>query len=1441
MRQVYKELFQCPHGYSLDAVVCTTMTIDASAAVNLISVAAHPESDPLNMTQDQLNVLMNGGLSEKFYFFYDDDKPVKSETIIYPEECLAPVLRRMYSVKCECVFHPKLILVRFVCNDDSSKVLWHLLVSSHNLTLSKAYEVGIVLKSQESQNINHNFVNFLSYLTDRIYDENIKCKLKQYGEELENIEFLDDNSKYKIELAVSGLLSGNQPQLFSDLYDGLNNQKDHWLIVSPPYETGEKYQKNNSIFGPCIIGENGKFEKTLPTHAKMYIHYKQVHDKPLVDQLIIGSVNCSNSGFKKNIECIARISLADSYRNNMLIQDEAFNISNLSLSKKNFTFDSTPFKKIDDFTKLSYEGINILKKVIDNYEFTIEWSITEDRKYNASVKISEKKDSKSLPEDVYMNSLKILPYSMKEENSATSKKREKWEQFKKDQLLQFNGSKDTKKTQMLRLRYDDGFSTHEVLWYSIEKLADSKKVLKNQLDEFFEKAYASLFQKDNCEVYWGEFWDQYKTFCDVYKNDVDVLNKMDEMYRCVWAARCTHNDWNTASKQLPAALDKYNGLMPYQKSAVEQAVNSFNNGKKHFLVADEAGLGKTYIAQGVIKKVFEKWKKDKADQNNRVKDTFNVAYFGSNLFLLDRTSEKLMKKPDGSVDEDFHKIEGVDRFSMIPGAFMDSNISKVDKDKINIFMLSANLIGEIAESKSKDGNDYERELKKKFPEYEDIKEFRENAARCLKEYKIINLIIIDEFHRYDVNVKTIIDMIAFDGTKVLLLSATPYNWYSSTPLNKGDFIEDENTAEQSNNKIRTFWDKKENQKSTYDLLDNNKHPNNVLDLLECDNTTKETYENYVTAYKAYKESKNNQVKVEEYAQNASKKLREYMWRNERIYAAESKRYELPGKEALSGPEWQEAISGQLAASADKAARYKSLFPGIYSFAIKKFVSKIGTKDVYKDLNYDNADKDEDNFLYDSNNRLKSDLLKKNLRTESIRRLQVEPMKQMLWLTPSRTMYQPGAPFVKNTTKLLVFSAYKMVPRGVASIFSSYVAGNITGSAASNDIKIVDESIKSIENLDEIICNKNLFPKIYDIYIPSYTGEINNLGWDEFKRLFVVKNEKLLKEILYSIGNDFEINLDVLAMYVLTAPISCLYRIFKDKADACDAAKLFYQYFKQEGVKQILARALADMPGNNGLEKLLNYCGCGCLQDMLFEFFAIKNNDFKGSLETALKYKGSTVYVLNSTTYKTGISEEEIKSDSEFWKITCRFADRFTPDGSDTGVSETSKIGIEHQKAVQEAFNSPFWPMILTTTSAGQEGIDLDSYCRRIMHYSIPSSPMAFEQRDGRIDRRMSLASRQRMTQLWGNAVCMPECSCKDYWQQLYCQCLDNSGMSPLWSMREDTDKIRIERIVPFVPQSDEELAYRKLVDLKMRYRRAFGKPDEPGDSPNEFNLKLNDI
>ena len=62
--------------------------------------------------------------------------------------------------------------------------------------------------------------------------------------------------------------------------------------------------------------------------------------------------------------------------------------------------------------------------------------------------------------------------------------------------------------------------------------------------------------------------------------------------------------------------------------------------------------------------------------------------------------------------------------------------------------------------------------------------------------------------------------------------------------------------------------------------------------------------------------------------------------------------------------------------------------------------------------------------------------------------------------------------------------------------------------------------------------------------------------------------------------------------------------------------------------------------------------------------------------------------------------------------------------------------------IQDAFNTPFFPMILVGNKTIQEGLNLHRQCRRVVHHDLRWNPADIEQRVGRVDRHGSLAERR---------------------------------------------------------------------------------------------------
>src|SRR5205085_10113379 len=105
-----------------------------------------------------------------------------------------------------------------------------------------------------------------------------------------------------------------------------------------------------------------------------------------------------------------------------------------------------------------------------------------------------------------------------------------------------------------------------------------------------------------------------------------------------------------------------------------------------------------------------------------------------------------------------------------------------------------------------------------------------------------------------------------------------------------------------------------------------------------------------------------------------------------------------------------------------------------------------------------------------------------------------------------------------------------------------------------------------------------------------------------------------------------------------------------------------------------------------------------------------------------------------------------------------------------------------QQDVRSAFNSPFWPFVLTTTSAGQEGIDFHWWCSAIVHWNTPANPVDFEQREGRVHRFGGHAVRRNVAANHRTAALASGDS--DVWRAAYDAARAESGslgdFAPYW-------------------------------------------------------------
>jgi hypothetical protein len=179
------------------------------------------------------------------------------------------------------------------------------------------------------------------------------------------------------------------------------------------------------------------------------------------------------------------------------------------------------------------------------------------------------------------------------------------------------------------------------------------------------------------------------------------------------------------------------------------------------------------------------------------------------------------------------------------------------------------------------------------------------------------------------------------------------------------------------------------------------------------------------------------------------------------------------------------------------------------------------------------------------------------------------------------------------------------------------------------------------------------------------------------------------------------------------------------------------------------------------------------------------------------------------------------------KIRTRYALRFGD------LKDDSDQVLQRAGVVREAFNSPFRPFILASTSVGQEGLDFHSYCHRVWHWNLPRNPVDMEQREGRVNRYKGHAVRKNVARAVGLAGLAQDWNGRgDPWDALFRiarQRLRDSGIArnelmPFWIYEDVDNPTRVERIVPLPPFSSENAKFKALKRSLAVYRLAFGQP-----------------
>lgn len=176
-----------------------------------------------------------------------------------------------------------------------------------------------------------------------------------------------------------------------------------------------------------------------------------------------------------------------------------------------------------------------------------------------------------------------------------------------------------------------------------------------------------------------------------------------------------------------------------------------------------------------------------------------------------------------------------------------------------------------------------------------------------------------------------------------------------------------------------------------------------------------------------------------------------------------------------------------------------------------------------------------------------------------------------------------------------------------------------------------------------------------------------------------------------------------------------------------------------------------------------------------------------------------------------------------FQIRTRFALQFGRIRDDRGETVARRGGV------RDAFNSPFRPFVMATTSVGQEGLDFHTWCHAVYHWNLPANPVDLEQREGRIHRYKGHAIRKNVARRFGIEAfggTQADERPADPWARLFelAEAKREPGSSDLVPFWLFDGPASVERRVPLPPFSREVQRLGRLKKGLALYRMVFGQP-----------------
>ena len=945
----------------------------------------------------------------------------------------------------------------------------------------------------------------------------------------------------------------------------------------------------------------------------------------------------------------------------------------------------------------------------------------------------------------------------------------------------------------------------------------------------------------------------------------------------------------------------------FQRATADRILHIYkNSGHRRVLLADEVGLGKTFVAKQVINLVRE-WHKQEKD------DFFKVVYICSNANIADQNIEKLgvenrmsisesrlsmqhlyIKFAEKQIAEQHEKVEMPEsiipltpstsfRFYSAQGTANERALMcdilcgltqfKEYKEVISDF-LSCNvknwqeLTNTYNEKIKGCGDDYLFEMHSKLQTrlsdaiINQLIEYAQNGCDNRQRADMINklrrifaeisidmldpdLVIMDEFQRFNSLLEQGDDeqsMLAnkfFDNersnTKILLLSATPYKPYST--------LEELNTN------------------------GNDEHYQDFMKVMDFLYATKDKMDRFKLTWHTYSAAlkRTNVVDLTPLLitkNEAEEALYGVMCRTERFNSGiiDDSRVcdvQIVPEDILSFAEGQylmdclnqentEVRLGNLPMEYVKSSPYLLSFMDKYELK-KRIASALQHSDVKRYGKMDALLLSKyaiNNYrpIPVANGKLKylHDLV---FGTRHEKKTQL-----LLWVPASNPYYKAGGVFesneARNFSKIILFSSWEMVPRMISIMMSYYSELYTLGELKKVEAEIRYTSQKKnrygenrfrADGLLEYPCQtlSGLFSptKFYGEILPSIRKIIKQRIQEKFAQNTIISsipqqgrnNAKLILTLMKILDgkpvetlNDLYVPsnaLDVMTDIAIASPAVCAYRQSGNEEDAQMVAKAIVSVFNKPESAAVIDLMYNKKNNDDYYESVLDYCVVGNLQAVLDEYAHMTQPKMLGHTVTEAIIGTSNLSI--DTTDSLGMEGNK-------QLMRCHFAIPFIDKTvTDKSVARTTNI--------RKAFNSPFRPFLLSTTSIGQEGLDFHWYARKIVHWNLPSNPVGLEQREGRINRFKCLAIRRNVVKLYGSET-------YHTWDELFSLAYSNlkgthSDIVPYWCLpvadltEEQRAKLEyIERIVPLYPLSRDRYKYERLIKVLALYRMTLGQP-----------------